>query len=42
MDLVAKVTEGITSWRDKSIIEETVGEDILLNRIQKVLMVSYL
>lgn len=33
MNLVTKVIEGITSWRDKSIIEETVGENIHLDGI---------
>lgn len=40
MDFMAKVAEGITSRRDKNVIMETSGEDKLLDRIQKVLMVS--
>lgn len=38
--LIEEVADGLTSQRDKSIIEETAGEDILLDGIQKVLMVG--
>lgn len=41
MDLVAKVAKGITFRRDNNIIEETAGENTLLDGIQKMLMVSY-
>lgn len=41
VDLNVEVNEGITSWRDKSIIEGSVEEDILLDKMQKALMVSF-
>lgn len=40
IDLVIEVADRITSWRDKGIVIETAGDDILLDRIQKALMVS--
>lgn len=40
-DLDVEVNEGIISRKDKSIIEESVEEDILLDEMQKSLMVSF-